>query len=66
MDLMTVDEMKGHEWSVSWSGGKDSTATIILMQEYGVPIKNITYVRMMYDDKTPATLPGQTVSWQLH
>lgn len=57
---MTIEEMKKHQWSVSWSGGKDSTATIILMHEYGVPIESITYVRMMYDETLPATLPLMT------
>lgn len=57
---MTLEEMKKHEWSVSWSGGKDSTATIILMHEYEIPIKEIVYVRMMYDDTLPATLPVMT------
>lgn len=57
---MTLEEMKKHEWSVSWSGGKDSTATIILMREYGIPIKEIIYVRMMYDEELPATLPIMT------
>ena len=56
-NLMTLDEMREHEWVVSWSGGKDSTATIILMHENEVPVKKIIYVRMMYDDQIPATLP---------
>lgn len=55
--LMTLEEMRHHEWVVSWSGGKDSTATIILMRENNVPIKKIVYVRMMWDDEMPATLP---------
>ena len=55
--IMTVDEMREHEWIVSWSGGKDSTATIILMHEHNIPIKKIVYVRMMFDETTPATLP---------
>lgn len=58
--FMTLDEMREHEWYVSWSGGKDSTATIILMREHNIPIKKITYVRMMWDDTTPATLPIMT------
>ena len=58
--LMTLDEMREYEWYVSWSGGKDSTATIILMHEYNIPIKRITYIRMMYDNNTPATLPVMT------
>lgn len=58
--MMTIEEMREHEWVVSWSGGKDSTATIILMHENHVPIKEIVYVRMMFDDVTPATLPLMT------
>ena len=58
--IMTVDEMREHEWIVSWSGGKDSTATIILMHEHNIPIKKIVYVRMMFDETTPATLPIMT------
>lgn len=57
---MTLEEMKQHEWDVSWSGGKDSTATIILMHENNIPIKKIIYVRMMYDETLPATLPVMT------
>lgn len=57
MNRMSIQEMRDHEWVVSWSGGKDSTATIILMHEFQVPIKEIVYVKMMYDDTTPATLP---------
>lgn len=57
---MTIEEMRQHEWIVSWSGGKDSTATIILMHEYNIPIKEIIYVRMMFDEKRPATLPIMT------
>ena len=57
---MNLEEMKKHEWIVAWSGGKDSTATIILMHEHGIPIKEIIYVRMMYDDTLPATLPVMT------
>lgn len=57
---MTIEEMKQHEWIVSWSGGKDSTATIILMHEYNIPIKEIIYVRMMFNNELPATLPIMT------
>lgn len=57
---VTINEMKKHEWIVTWSGGKDSTATIILMHEFGIPIKEIIYVRMMYDETLPATLPVMT------
>lgn len=58
--IMSIEEMREHEWVVSWSGGKDSTATIILCHKYGIPIKRIVYVRMMYDEKRPATLPIMT------
>ena len=58
--LMTLEEMRQHKWHVSWSGGKDSTATIILCHEYGVPIEQVTYIRMMYDETIPATLPVMT------
>lgn len=57
---MNIEEMRNHEWSISWSGGKDSTATVILCHEYGIPIKEIIYVRMMYDEEIPATLPIMT------
>ncbi|WP_418560232.1 hypothetical protein [Hominenteromicrobium sp.] len=57
---MSIEEMRKHEWVVSWSGGKDSTATIILCHKYGIPIKRIVYVSMMYDEKLPATLPIMT------
>lgn len=57
---VNIEEMKKHEWTISWSGGKDSTATIILCHEYGIPIKEIIYVRMMYDKTRPATLPIMT------
>lgn len=60
MEFMTIEEMRQHEWVISWSGGKDSTATIILCHEYGIPIKKIVYVRMMYDENLPATLPVMT------
>ncbi len=57
---MNIEEMRQHEWSIAWSGGKDSTATVILCHEYGIPVKEIIYVRMMYDDEIPATLPVMT------
>lgn len=57
---MTIEEMREHEWVISWSGGKDSTATIILCHTHNIPIKKIIYVRMMWDDELPATLPIMT------
>ena len=57
---MKIEEMRKHEWSISWSGGKDSTATVILCHKLCIPIKEIVHVRMMYDDVIPATLPVMT------
>lgn len=54
---MSLDEMRRHEWIVPYSGGKDSTATIILMHENKISIKKIIYVQLMYNDVIPATLP---------
>ena len=42
-------------WIVPWSGGKDSTATIIVMLEKGLPIDKIIHVRMMSTETLPAT-----------
>mgnify|MGYP002517341904 CR=1 FL=1 len=30
---MTLEEMKKHEWSVSWSGGKDSTVLLDIVRK---------------------------------
>jgi 3'-phosphoadenosine 5'-phosphosulfate sulfotransferase (PAPS reductase)/FAD synthetase len=57
LNLMSIAEMREHEWDVPWSGGKDSTATILLMLELGIPIRQVNHVRMMWDDEIPATLP---------
>lgn len=57
---MTIEEMRKHEWVVSWSGGKDSTATILLMLKFKIPISKVIYVRMMYTDDIAATLPVMT------
>lgn len=59
-NFMPVEEMRKYRWSINWSGGKDSTATIIACIKYNVPIEVINYVRMMYDDDLPATLPIMT------
>lgn len=40
---------------VPWSGGKDSTATIIVMRELGIPILKVVHVRMMATDTMTAT-----------
>lgn len=38
------------EYTISWSGGKDSTATVILAHEHNVPVKQILTVDIMYDE----------------
>lgn len=59
-NFMSIEEMKNRKWSINWSGGKDSTATVIACIKYDVPIKEVNYVRMMYDDNIAATLPIMT------
>lgn len=36
-------------YSLSWSGGKDSTASILLAHEHGEPIDSIVFVEVMFD-----------------
>lgn len=38
-------------YSLSWSGGKDSTASIIIAHENNEPIDSIVFVEVMYDIK---------------
>lgn len=38
-------------YSLSWSGGKDSTASIILAHEHNEPIDSILFSEVMYDNK---------------
>lgn len=44
---------------VSWSGGKDSTATVILAHEHGIPIDEIVMAVLWFDKarNIPAILP---------
>lgn len=48
------------KYNISWSGGKDSTATIILAHELKIPIDEIIYCRVMYNEYIPADLPIMT------
>ena len=48
------------KYNISWSGGKDSTATIILAHELKIPINEIIYCRVMYNEYIPADLPVMT------
>lgn len=38
-------------YSLTWSGGKDSTASIILAHEYNEPVDEIVFCEVMYDLK---------------
>lgn len=50
-------DLSQKEIIISWSGGKDSTASILLALENGIKISRICHVDMRYDDATPAILP---------
>lgn len=55
MDLENGDiNMK---YIASWSGGKDSTATIILAHERNEPLDTIIFCEVMFDKKTTGELP---------
>lgn len=41
----------------SWSGGKDSTASIILAHEHGEPIDCIIFSEVMFDEEISGELP---------
>ena len=41
----------------SWSGGKDSTASIILAHEYNEPLNRILFSEVMFDERTSGELP---------
>lgn len=45
------------KYDLSWSGGKDSTASIILAHENNIPIRQINYCRIMCNKYIPADLP---------
>lgn len=42
---------------ISWSGGKDSTATIILAHIHNIPIDKIIFSEVMFDETTSGELP---------
>lgn len=41
----------------SWSGGKDSTATVILAHEHNEPLDIIIFCEVMFDENTTGELP---------
>lgn len=42
----------------SWSGGKDSTASIILAHEHGEPLDLIVFSEVMFDKKHKRRIAG--------
>ena len=45
------------KYIASWSGGKDSTASIILAHEYGEPLDLIIFSEVMFDNEISGELP---------
>lgn len=52
-----ISAVVGVEHIISWSGGKDSTATIILAKELGLSIDYILFSEVMFDEKISCELP---------
>lgn len=45
------------KYIASWSGGKDSTASIILAHEHGEPLDLIIFSEVMFDNEISGELP---------
>lgn len=45
------------KYIASWSGGKDSTASIILAHEHGEPLELIIFSEVMFDENISGELP---------
>ena len=45
------------KYIASWSGGKDSTASIILAHEHNEPLDLIIFSEVMFDENTSGELP---------
>ena len=45
------------KYIASWSGGKDSTASIILAHEHNEPLDLIIFAEVMFDNETSGELP---------
>lgn len=45
------------KYIASWSGGKDSTATIILAHENNEPLHTILFCEVMFDKDTTGEIP---------
>lgn len=61
INLNKIDFFKSIVWNVSWSGGKDSTATIIKCHELDIPIQSIYYVDMRFNSDISSHLPNDAV-----
>lgn len=49
--------MDEREYYASWSGGADSTATLILALLHGEPLRAAVYCEVMFDKETSAEIP---------
>ena len=49
--------MVGVKNIILWSGGKDSTATVILAKEHGIKIDAILFSEVMFDKNISGELP---------
>ena len=45
------------KYIASWSGGKDSTASIILAHDHNEPLDLIIFSEVMFDENTSGELP---------
>lgn len=45
------------EYFCSWSGGADSTATVLLALEHGEPLTAMVYCEVMFDEHTSGEVP---------
>lgn len=54
---MATDSWERQIYIASWSGGKDSTASIILAHEYGEPLDLMLFSEVMFDSETSGELP---------
>lgn len=51
------DSVEGREYFASWSGGADSTATLILAMLNKEPLRAAVYCEVMFDEKTSGEIP---------
>ena len=49
------------KYIASWSGGKDSTASIILAHEHNEPLDLIIFSEVMFDENISGELPEHII-----